>query len=290
MTTTIKPDDGYARMLNDGKVLYVPTCLLIQMITKCYSQMSITNMTGNTDTMIPDMLALINQLTTNFEATAKAYERRRILYFPGDWKNDRVRAKKLLYSVMSRLGYMGELVCQSDRKELFGAVERLALAWSDLTRVCDSATARDLQEATKLPCVSYFKSENPDSWRQAMAQILLSLEAEADKARPGTGLILLCYRRVRAAILRAVEDIGRKNNVQALLSPDKVLCLYNDDQPVTCPGCTRMTSATTRITRRSIRQSYMRDSQIRVKNAMRSNTTVIGALQLPPSMQNMFDE
>jgi hypothetical protein len=285
---TAIPDNGYVFMLNSNKVVYLPTCLLFHMITKCFSEMSVVNMAGSVATMVSDVQGLIGRLTDSFTATARASEENRILHFPGDWKNDRVRMRNTLNNVVARIGYMGELVGQTERKKLYGMVERLSGAWTSLIRILDGKNTREMQEATRLPCVSYFRSENPDTWKQTMAQMLLSLDAEVSKQSPGRRLILLCHRRVRLALLKEIESIERKQYAQMLFSPDKILCVYNDDLPVTCPTCTKMTETTSKkSTRLAVRKNYTRNSQIRRKETtrVRSDTIAIGALEVPATLQ-----
>ena len=282
------PENGYVYMLDSNKVVYMPTCLLFHMIVKCFSQLSIGNMAGSIDAVISDLQRMMGRLAENFWATARASEQNRILHFPGDWKTDRVRMRNMLNNFVSRVGYLGELVGRMDRRNLFGAVERLSHSWTTLARILDGKNTRDMENATKLPCISYFRSENHDSWKQTMALTLLSLDAEASKLLPNRRLILLCHRRVRTALFNEIEGIERKRCLHTLFSPDKILCVYNDDTPVTCPTCAKMTAVDNNVTRQSVRKPFLRDSRSRAMSVVNEHpdAAAVGALAIPASLRD----
>ncbi len=281
------PENGYVYMLDSNKVVYLPTCLLFHMITNCFTQMSIVNMAGSVVALVSDIPTLISRLADNFLATARASEQNRVMHFPGDWKSDRVRMRNLLNSVISCLGYMGEIVGQADRRKLSGSAERLTQAWGLLARILDGKTVQEMQAATKLPCVSYFRSVNLDTWKQTMALTLLSLDEEVSGKGIGRRLILLCHRRVRTALLKEIEDIERKQHAQTLFSPDKILCVYNDDLPVTCPNCAKMTAVDNTFTRQTVRKCYLREAPGKAgKAAARPDAAALDVLTIPASLRD----
>lgn len=232
----------YAGILKNLKILYMPSCLIIEMMTKLYSQVSMINLSGDIHAVVPDLLILLRRMNLNLNTTAEAYREDRIKFFIGDWKDDKLRARKLFFNLMSRLGYLSELVGKVERQLLFKAIEEMGHAWTSLDRIMEEK-CRESEFKPGCGGCQYFRSESQTAWQQIMANILISLDKMADYDDPATYLILLCYKRIKTQLLREIAAIETKQGVSQKFSPDKILCVSDEDLPITCPNCMLMTES-----------------------------------------------
>lgn len=232
---------NYANILKNCKILYMPSCLIIEMMTKLYSQVSMINISGNIHAVVPDLLILLRRLNANLRRTSEAYEQTRIKFFIGDWRDDKLRARKLFFNLMSRLGYLCELVGRVERDLLFMAIEDMGREWGNLDHIMEDKCREREFRGKRGPTCRYFRSSSVDSWQQSMANILLSLDTIAEYDDPDTYLILLCYKRIKTQLLREIAAIESKTGTVGKFSPDKILCVSEEDLPITCPSCMLMT-------------------------------------------------
>lgn len=253
MTTQLR--NNYANILNQKRILYMPSCLIIEMMTRLYSQVSTVNLTGNVHHVVPDLLVLLRRLGANLRTTSHAYRESRIKFFLGDWRGDKLRARKLLFNIMSRLGYISELLAPVERKIIYQSVERLTDEWMRLDAIMETQTLERKACPGGCETCRYFRSEHPDNWRHIMANIILSLDAECEYGE-NVHLILLCYKRVKSQLLKAIEDIERRNGSGPRFSPDKILVVSNEDFTISCPTCTQMTDSLRKGTSEVIHRSY----------------------------------
>lgn len=232
---------NYAKILQDNKILYLPSCVVVEMMTKLFSQVSQINLSGNLHDMVPDLLVLLRRMSHDLHITAEAYNQSRIKFFIGDWKDDKLRARKLFFNLMSRLGYISELLGAVEKALLYRAIEEMSREWSELDRIMEQkAGEKATRTGVKGETCRYFKSENPDSWRQVMAQAIMELDEDAGPQEDDTYLLLLCYRRVKVALLRVIETMEVRKGVKTRFSPDKILVVHTEDFPISCPNCALM--------------------------------------------------
>lgn len=291
MSSVTAKHNRYAEIFKHYKVLYFPTCLLLQKVTKCYSEMSMLIMSGHSYNLVDDMLDLLRYLTPNFREIAKAYRDSRILYFLGDWKNDKLQCRKMLHSIMSRLGYICELTSAAERRRIYLAIKDMAAAWTDVEKVLggDSRTRSFPHDRYTN---KHFRCENPSTWRQAMAKSILLLDATNVYNNPDTCLILFCYKRIRNAFVQEIERMERKQFCRTTFDPEKLQCVHNDDIPIACANCTQMTDCfghgegTRKIIRTSIRKQIHRE---REGNKLLTAED-LGPLGVPESLEVMNDE
>lgn len=269
----------YAGILKSFKILYMPSCLIIEMMTKLYSQVSMINISGNIHSVIPDLLILLRRLNRNLHCTAEAYQESRIKFFIGDWKNDKLRARKLFFNLMSRLGYLSELVGTVERHLMFKAIEDMGRRWGALDRIMEEKCR---EESFKSSCdiCRYFRSDSQNSWQQTMAKILISLDRGAEYDDPETYLILLCYKRIKTQLLREIAAIENKQGVGGTFSPDRILCISEEDLPITCPNCMLMTE--------SSRNTTALPSQYRDQKTTRRFTLKRGAEERANEIRNRY--
>lgn len=252
---------GYANILNENRIQYMPSCLIVEMMTKLYSQVSTINISGNVHNVVPDLLILLRRLTFNLKTTADAYQESRIKFFIGDWKQDKLRARKLFFNLMSRLGYMSELLGAVEKKLLFKAIEEMTAEWTSLDQIMENK-CRERRCAADCDTCRYFRSDSPNGWHGIMAKNILDLDSRADYGSV-THLLLVCYDRVRRSLLQAIEEVERKTGATGKFAPEKILSVSNEEVPISCPTCSVMTDTirkgNTEIIRRNYDPSYASD-------------------------------
>lgn len=245
---------GYANMLNENRIQYMPSCLVVEMMTKLYSQVSTINISGNLHNVVPDLLILLRRLTFNLKTTADAYEESRIKFFIGDWKQDKLRARKLFFNLMSRLGYMSELLGGVEKRLLFRAIEEMTVEWSNLDGIMEGK-CRERRCSVNCDTCRCFRSDSAQNWHGVMARTILELDAKADYGAV-SHLLLVCYDRIRKSLLAAIEAEERKAGAATRFSPDKILCVSNEEVPIACPTCAGMTDSLRSGGTEVIRKSY----------------------------------
>lgn len=233
--------NSYTNILKDRKILYVPSCLVVEMMTKLYNQVSMINLSDKLHYVVPDLLILLRRMSLNLRATAEAYRQERIRFFIGDWKDDKQRARKLFYNLMSRLGYMSELLGAVEKGLLYKAIEEMTEEWTALDQIMESRCNEGYRGDKCAVQERYFRSDSPNNWQQLMAKTVLSLSEDDSLDDPDTYLILLCYNRIRLSLLRVIDELQRKIGGSKRISPEKILCVSREDVCMSCPKCTFMT-------------------------------------------------
>ena len=236
MTSTAVPS-GYASILGSKKILYMPSCLLVEMMTRLYREVSNISMTGSLVHLIPNLHFMLKRLTFNLDATAQAYRESRIKFFIGDWQDDKLRFRKLFFNIMSRLGYICEFTGAMEKQALYEAIEDMTSAWTELNRIMEERAGPRSANGTNTSM--YFRSHHPVSWRQDMAKAIMSLNG-AYASDQDTHLIVLCYKRIRDIMLKTIDDIEGKTGVAWKFPKEKILCVSDEEVPIACPTCTTM--------------------------------------------------
>ncbi|MCD8352327.1 MAG: hypothetical protein LUC93_17120 [Planctomycetaceae bacterium] len=276
----------YANILNENKILYMPSCLVVEMMTKLYSQVSMINLSNSIHNVMPDLLILLQRLTHNLRTTATAYREERIRFFIGDWKTDKLRARKLFFNLMSRLGYMCQLLGPVDKNLLYKAIEEMSSEW----RALDVIMERKCEASRCLyDCAScrYFRSDSVDNWQAVMAKTILELDEEANYPDDETYLVLLCYERIRASVLNAIHTLLRRTSGIRQFEANRILYVSNEDLPITCPKCGRMTDILRRGTTEIFRKDYANSMpEARQQHSEREDpaATPQGRCPMPPSL------
>jgi hypothetical protein len=210
------------------------------MLTRLYSRVATINLSGDMHAIVPDLLIYLRRLNLNLKTTAEAYDNTRVRFFIGDWKDDRLKARRIFFHLMSRLGYLSELVGTVERRLIYKAVEEMGNEWSNLDRIMD-ARSSETRIAGCCGTCRYFRSQDPRGWAQIMANVVLYLDSVTGELDPDTYLILLCYNRIRVRLLQEIEGIQTRSGARVKFNPDKIICISEEDIPVTCPNCSRLT-------------------------------------------------
>lgn len=237
---TLKRNNNYRHILETRKILYMPSCIIVEMMTRLYSQVSRVDLTDNPHAAVPDLLIMLRRLNGNLNCTSEAYRESRIKFFIGDWQDDKKRARKLFFNLMARLGYICESLGEVERRLLRETIDRMGREWNELDRVMENK-CKESECQRRCGTCRHFRDENPDTWRRIMADTLVSLDDAAECRDPSTILILLCYKRMKAKLLQEVSLMKSRFGKATGFLADRIHCISDDELPITCPSCALMT-------------------------------------------------
>ncbi len=265
---------SYDRLLAENNILYMPSCLIVEMMTKLYSEMTLINLSGKLHNLVPDLIVLLKRLSRDLRVTAEAYRDARIRFFIGNWQEDKVRARKLFFNLMSRLGYMSRMIDNVDKRLIFHAIDELTNAWTDLDHLLEDQLATQTSPPLSSDARD-FRQSSPDHWCEAMAEIILELDATIPNQEANTYLILLCYPHVKTSVLHAIDNLQRKRPLHHRFAPERILCVSNEELPMTCPTCALMTDCLRHYGCDIIPQTY-------TPNTHRQHRDTTSVYNLPP--------
>lgn len=229
----------YATIIRNNRFHYVPSCIILEMMTKVYSQVAMVNLTGNLHEAIPDLLVLLRRLNRNLNVTVESYRNSGIRNFIGDWKEDRLRARKLFFYLMSRLGYLCDLVSAAEKRLVYQAIEDMAREWTSLDQVMSVKCRKETLD-TKACLYRNFRNRNEDNWCRIMANIVLYLDAVTEPEKD-TYLLLLCYNRIRKMLLSEIYAGKAGSRHVANFREERILSVSDDEVPLTCSSCAMLT-------------------------------------------------
>ena len=290
MGTTIMTaiNGNYADILEKCKILYVPSCLIIEMMTKFYSRISMLNVSSDMRDVAPPLLVLLKRLTHNLKVTADAYKHERIRFFIGDWKIDKLRARTLFSNLKARLDHISEFLSGAEKNLVFRSIREMAFQWAVLDGVMQEKCDENNCGANFRLC-RYFRSESESNWQNVMAKILLDLDDCTEYPDDDTYLILLCYERIGRSFVRAIETLRERNAVDKRFSPSRIICVSNEELGITCPKCGRMTDSagsgdTEVIARDEKAQSPTERREKTTARISLRGTVLRGRYPMPPSL------
>lgn len=240
-------NNNYGHILRTRRILYMPSCLIVEMMMRLYSQVSTISPGDNPHVVVPDLLVLLRRLSRNMRATIEAYGESRIKFFIGDWRDDRLRARRVLFNILSRLGHVSERLGTVERRMLLDGVERMNREWNDLNMVMEK---RCQERACHQKCDTcrFFRSDSPNSWQRVMATTLLSLNDSVVYDDPSAILILLCYKRVKTQLLKEIERVKADTGRIGDFVGARIECMSDEELPLTCPTCSHMAEEDRRTT------------------------------------------
>ncbi len=245
---------SYDRLLAENHFLYMPSCIIVEMMTKLYSEVALINLSGKLHNLVPDLLILLKRLNRDLKVTNKAYRDTRIRFFIGNWREDKLRARKLFFNLMSRLGYMSRMIDSVEKHLIFHAIDEMTHSWTALDNLLEAQLATQTNGQPRN--TRDFRRNSPDHWCEAMAETILDLDATIPQQEAGTYLILLCYDHVKTAVLHAIQTLERKRGLTTHFSPNRILCISHEDLHITCPTCALMTDSLRQHGDESIPKTY----------------------------------
>lgn len=257
--------NAYAEALSEKRILYMPSCVVVEMMTKLYSDIFAIDFAGPgaLNRAVPEIVALLRKMTTNLRVTADAYNRSHIRFFIGDWTTggDKLRARAMFRNIMERLGSIERMVGEAGRMMLYGAIEEMTPAWIALDRVMDSKVtevreARARKKSGKTGGWSHFRNRHPKNWKRAMAHVLRMLHQDAEHGE-GEYLVLLCFEQIKQQLLGAIKEIEQENTEEnrrmRKFDPDCILAISQENVSFTCATCLELIDS---IGKQSLDEEY----------------------------------
>ncbi len=230
---------AYADILATKRILYLPSCVVVEMMAHLYSEIFAINKAGAMNKHVPEILQRLRTMRENLRATAEAYGKAHISLFIGDWKEDKLRARRLFFNIMSQLGFLAGMVGYEERNLLYDAIEGMTKEWVELDRVMDArATRKDCHTICR-----YFRNRKPDSWKQTMANIILTLDEEAEYREDDDHLILICFERMKILLLATIGDLERRKGTPGKFNPDRLIAVSDQEVQFSCPTCLELTDS-----------------------------------------------
>ncbi len=226
--------NDYASTLMEKRILYVPSCLIVEMLSKLSEQIATINLTGSLHNVTPDLLILLRRMQRNLRVTSEAYAASRIRYFIGDWNDDKLRARKMFFNIMSSLGYISELLERVERNMLFAAIEGVTAEWTSLCSLVAAKAAERKCQAGSL-CSAYCNC-NAEVWRRAMAESLVPIHDTTDYSKVDC-LLLLCHSHAKRQIIAEVEKNLNEDGGAEPFSSDRILAVSKDKSLTVCRKC-----------------------------------------------------
>ncbi|MCC8107816.1 MAG: hypothetical protein LIQ30_01960 [Planctomycetes bacterium] len=268
----------YARILQEKRIMYLPSCVVVEMMARLFSQVSQINLSGNLHNLMPDLLVLLRRMSTNLHATAESYRSDRIGFLVGSWKEDKLRARKLFFDLMSRLGYISELLGAVEKALLYRAIEEMSKEWAELDRLME-AKLRTRLVASSPPSESarQLRPDSLDGWRSMLVATAADLQTRSAE-EPDLCLVLLCSEKARRALIDVIKAAAPDNDVL----PDIIIAIHHQDASVSCPRCALLTEALQNSEPSEYRRSGSTSRKIR--DSRRGVTIIRGRQPMPPSL------
>ncbi len=261
--------------------MYLPSCVVVEMMARLFSQVSQINLSGNIHNLMPDLLVLLRRMSTNLHATAESYRADRIGFLVGSWKEDKLRARKLFFDLMSRLGYISELLGAVEKALLYRAIEEMSKEWAELDRLME-ANLRTRLTASSPPSESakQLRPDSLDEWREMLVASAADLRTRAAE-EPDLCLVLLCSETARKALIDVVSAASPGNDT----IPDIIIAIHHQDAPVSCPRCALLTESLRNTDAPEYRRSG--STSRKVRDSRRGVTIIRGRQPMPPSLAGM---
>lgn len=227
---------NYARLISEKKILFVPSCLVIEMMAAFHSGLVRLPRTGRlTESDLFEILTMLSRLANDLRCTRTAYESGRVNMFVGDWKQDRLKAEKVFAILMESLCWVYNRSFQPFRDRIRENLVELKERWEKLYALLDAKSADCAKD--KSCAIRYFHCSDSASWQKTMAQIILSVDDESVYESADAYLLLLCYTRLKTLLVRQIEDLQKRANTKKRFSEDKILCVSEGGGRMTCPMC-----------------------------------------------------
>ncbi len=232
--------EDYARSLSSHTFLFLPTCLVTRQMLLLYRRLAALPLSrGGMRTALPELLELLGTMSRGISLTSEAQKRPHTGFFPGDWRADRERARELFYKIAARLGQIHDILEPADRSLLSESIDTLTGAWMELERILEEKAATP--SGAGCGVCRYFHNAHPPAWRRSMANVLVSLDQDADYGKADY-LILLCGERLRQTLVSCVAEIARHDGAAKRFSPKRLLAASPEDMETNCVQCLEETS------------------------------------------------
>lgn len=233
---------NYATLLSSKRIIYVPTCLLLEIMATMYGHIMRIPTSGQlTQDYLGVIVILVLRFTNDLRTTFRAHEEGKVRLFMGDWRAERIRADRMFLSLSERLEEICSRYTGGRRAQLYNLLKYQKAEWARLFRLLDTVTGAG-ETRERGSTVRYFHCSDTRTWRRTMAQIILAmaeLHARELAENEDTHLMLVCYTRLKVLLLRQIEDLQLKTAKKIRFDESKILSVSDQDIRITCPICVR---------------------------------------------------
>lgn len=228
---------NYSTLLRTKNILYLPTCIVIEMMATANSHAFRLQSARDLDIESQkSMLSMLERFHGDLSTTSDAYENGKVKLFMGDWKEDKGKADLIFADLLYNLRVLRARAHKSVKPGMDEMENGLGREWGRLCGILDRRCRLNYHKGSKTT-VNYFHSSNPANWQRTMAMIILSIDDLLPVERTDTSLILLCYSRIRAQFVRQIEQIQMKTNIKDKFDSGRILCVSDVDVCISCPIC-----------------------------------------------------
>lgn len=228
----------YARLIMTRKIHYVPTCLILEILSSIYGytvRIPINRRTleGERSRVIEVLEIFYNDLV----CTLDAYDNGRMRFFSGDWKTNRLKAQRVFALFLGRLNRLHYFFWGTYQIQLKEFIRRLEKTWTALYALLDERCAALYNDGSNEK-TRYFHSSDIESWQKTMANIIADLHANTESA-DDEYLLLICCAKVKTRLLNQIEQMREKRGEASTFNSDCILCVSHGEAGAACPLCLR---------------------------------------------------
>ncbi len=258
----------YVSILNSREILYLPTCLIVEMMAKLLFRLADREEESDADTAVSELADDLNAFHLALLSTRIAYDSGKMRFFIGDWKNDRDTVRNALIYLLDRLRDLSERAGPANRRVFEGLVGSTSGEGLSLIATLDNQIEEGRTGSSVRSC-HYFRSMHAPGWRRVMARTAVVLDHGAHYRDDRTSLLLLCYRCIKQQLVTEIKGMGRKLTHERQFNPDRLLVVSEGDTPASCPDCSD-------FARHCCRAAGDRTTKYRMRREARRTTVVHG--------------
>lgn len=222
-----------ALLLENEAFLYLPTCVIIEIMATAYGTLFRIPANGKlSDESLALAATCLQRFLKGLKSASRAYEAGRVKTFMGDWRSDRIKAENIFNHLLTTSAKIYHRSFNPYRYDLGEMIWELKKEWEKFCSILNINGKTKCEEFYR-----YFRSSDPSSWQQTMANIILELHANSNYGTPDTHLLLLCNTRIKSHLIRQIETIKKKTSVQIDFDEDRILCVSDMENRMSCPMC-----------------------------------------------------
>ena len=240
-----------AMLLDNERVLYLPTCVVLEGMTTTYGQLSRLPVSGRlSDEALAYAASNLERYLKGLKSATRAYSADRVKMFPGDWRTDRIKAGDIFGRMMEKAQKVYHRSFNPYRQEIGETIWELRKEWEAFFTLLDQKIGYSSDTRTDTSC-RYFRSNEITTWQQTMANIILHLHESAEYEDSDVYLMLLCNNRVKSHLVRQIEIIQQKAGIGERFDEDRLACISEMECRKTCPSCLSFSQGNAESVRKS---------------------------------------
>ncbi len=227
---------NYARLVEKEQILYVPTCLIIEIMASAHqflARVLLNNRLSIDSTGF--VIGIIKSVLSDLRCTCEAYQYGKVRMFLGDWYNDRVKAEQVFNHMILNAERLHQEAAAPHKDSLGETIWKMKNEWIRLCRILDSKMAARSGARQSEP--RYFHCFDPSHWETTMAMILLQLHETAAYEGPNARLLLLCYSGIKNSLVNRLKEIQSRSYYSLRFDPERIAVISPEQGCGSCPQC-----------------------------------------------------